>query len=124
MAAGDIQCKADIETFIDAFYARLLNDPQLAPLFLDVARIDLSVHQPLIVSYWEKLLLGGKEYRRHTMNIHRQLHHKQALKAADFERWLGYFHATMDSLYNGDTADRAKRIAATIAANMQASLPK
>ena len=42
--------------------------------------LDLAVHLPHIKDYWCKLLLGEKGYRRHTMNIHRQLHGKQRLQ--------------------------------------------
>jgi len=123
MPSADIRSTDDIEAFVEAFYNKLLNDARLAPIFLDVADIDLRAHQPLIVSYWEKLLLGGSDYQRHTLRIHRQLHQKQALQPCDFDRWLEYFRSTMDGLYSGPTAERAKRIATTIAANMQGSLP-
>ena len=96
----------------------------LAPVFLDVARVDLAVHLPHIKDYWSKLLLGEQGYRRHTMNIHRQLHSRQALGEAEFKRWLTLFQTTVDESFAGPAAERAKRVAATIAANMsQALLP-
>ncbi|MDP4650984.1 MAG: hypothetical protein NWS56_04425, partial [Haliea sp.] len=45
----DLDCRANIEAFVQRFYARVLTDPQLAPIFLDVAQIDLDVHLPHIV---------------------------------------------------------------------------
>jgi hemoglobin len=121
-AKPDLDSRAHIEAFVDAFYARLLADQQLAPIFLDVAAIDLAVHLPHIKDYWCKLLLGEQGYQRHTMNIHRRLHARRPLTAADFERWLGHFHATADEGFSGPNVDRAKRIATSIAANMQVSL--
>jgi hemoglobin len=118
----DLDSPARIDRFVDLFYQRLLADPQLAPLFIDVAAIDLEVHLPHIRAYWRKLLLGDREYRRHTMNIHRQLHRKQALRPADFQRWLLLFTTTVKAHFRGPLADRACRIAATIAANMEAAL--
>ncbi|MFK7732946.1 MAG: group III truncated hemoglobin [Pseudomonadales bacterium] len=119
---SDLQSRDDIERFVSAFYQQLLNDPKLAPIFVDVAKIDLNQHKPLIIAYWEKLLLGGTAYKRHTMNIHRAVHSKRPLHDHDFQRWLAFFTQTMDELYAGPLADRAKSIAATIASNMQASL--
>lgn len=119
---SDLHSRDDIELFVTAFYQRLLNDEQLAPIFVDVARIDLDQHKPLIIAYWEKLLLAGTDYHRHTMNIHRAVHSKRPLRAHDFQRWLAFFTQTMDELYQGPVAKRAKTIAATIAANMQESL--
>ena len=118
----DLDSREAIESFVDRFYARLLADEQLAPVFLDVAEIDLSVHLPHIKDYWCKLLLGEQGYRRHTMNIHRQLHGKQALRPEDFQRWLALFNATLDEGFSGERTERARRIAAAIARNMESSL--
>ena len=120
----DIESREDIECFVKLFYARLLEDEQLATIFIDVAKVDLDKHLPLISDYWEKLLLGATSYQRHTMNIHRAVHSKRELTARDFERWLGHFHGAMDGQFRGPRADRAKRIAAQIAANMQTSMRK
>jgi len=119
----DLDSKERIERFVDLFYARVLADERLAPIFLDVAAIDLDTHLPHIRAYWCKLLLGESGYRRHTMNIHRELHGKQPLQAADFERWLALFMTTVDEHFAGQHAERAKQVAAAIAANMAGSLP-
>lgn len=118
----DLDSREAIEAFVDRFYARLLADEQLAPLFLDVAGIDLEVHLPHIKDYWAKLLLHEPDYRRHTMNIHRRLHARQALTAENFERWLNLFTTTVDQYYAGEYARKAKRIATAIAGNMQQAL--
>ena len=118
----DLDSREAIGSFVDRFYARLLADEQLAPLFLDVAAIDLSVHLPHIRDYWCKLLLGEQTYRRHTMNIHRRLHGRQALRPEDFQRWLVLFNATLDEGFSGERTERARRIAAAIASNMESSL--
>lgn len=119
----DLDNRARIEQFVDAFYEDLLADPVLAPIFIDTAAIDLSVHLPHIKDYWCKLLLGETDYRRHTMNIHRALHDKRPLQAADFDRWLALFIDALETGYSGPRADRARQVATAIAANMQASLP-
>ena len=118
----DLDTRERIERFVDLFYERMLADELLAPIFVEVAEIDLSQHLPHIKNYWSKLLLGDPSYRRHTMNIHRQLHSKRALESSDFDRWLATFVATVDSNFAGINADRAKRVAATIAENMQKGL--
>jgi len=119
----DLDCRENIERFVDLFYQRMLADEQLAPIFVDVAEIDLAVHLPHIKDYWSKLLLGEKGYQRHTMNIHRQLHGKRPLQKEDFQRWLAFFVATVDADFAGERAERAKQVAASIAANMEKSLP-
>ena len=118
----DLDSRPNIEAFVDAFYARLLKDERLAPIFLDVAAIELDQHLPHIKDYWCKLLLGEQAYQRHTMNIHRRLHAKRPLNAADFERWLAHFHATAEAGFSGPKTQRAKGLATSIARNMQATL--
>ena len=119
----DLDCRENIERFVDLFYQRMLADEQLALIFVDVAEIDLAVHLPHIKDYWCKLLLGEKGYQRHTMNIHRQLHGKRPLQKEDFQRWLAFFVATVDEDFAGERAERAKQVATSIAANMEKSLP-
>ncbi len=118
----DMDSRANIERFVDLFYERMLADEILAPIFVDVAEIDLAVHLPHIKDYWCKLLLREQGYQRHTMNIHRQLHGKRALREQDFERWLEFFVTTVDANFQGPYAERARQVAASIAANMKKSL--
>jgi len=119
----DLDTREHISYFVDRFYERMLADEQLAPIFVNVAEIDLGKHLPLIKDYWCKLLLGEKGYQRHTMNIHRELHSKRPLRAEDFQRWLNFFTTTVDTYFAGERAERAKQVAASIAANMEKSLP-
>jgi len=118
----DLNSPQAIARFVASFYRRLLEDEQLSPIFLDVARIDIHEHFPRIQAYWEKLLLGSKAYRRHTMDMHREVHAKQRLTESDFERWLVHFADAVDADFAGAYAERAKRVAARIAANLQTSL--
>lgn len=115
----DLDSPANIERFVRAFYARVLKDPELAPIFLHTAKIDLDLHLPLICSYWEKLLLGDRSYQRHTMNIHREVHEKQPFTAENFKTWLRLFLATAEQLCRGPKAEQAQRTAARIATNME-----
>jgi hemoglobin len=121
-ARGDLDSRAAIGRFVELFYRRLLADERLAPIFVDVAELDLAEHLPRIEDYWCKLLLGEQGYRRHTMAIHRQLHGRRLLAAEDFERWLEVFSTTVDRHFAGERAERAKQVAAAIAANMQKGL--
>ena len=119
MAKPDLDSREHIAEFLQYFYGCLLKDPVLAPIFIDVAGIDISTHLGHIQTYWEKLLLGRDDYHRHTMNIHRALHAKQALTEADFDRWLAIFTGTVDAYFDGERARRAKMVARHIADNMK-----
>ena len=118
----DLDTKQAIARFIDAFYSKVLKDEILAPIFLDVAGIEIDQHLGHIRDYWEKLLLGETAYKRHTMNIHRQLNSKHPLEPEEFQRWLSLFVATADENFSGPKTDRAKQVARHIASNMENTL--
>jgi hemoglobin len=118
----DLDSKDAIARLVDAFYARVLVDPILRPLFVDAGQIQLDKHLPLIRAYWEKLLLGEKGYNRHTMNIHRAVSARQHFEPAAFLRWLSLFEQTIEEHFEGPGADRALDVARHIAINMNRAL--
>jgi len=120
--ATDLDNGAAIERMVSLFYRRLLADPLLASVFLDVARIDLDQHLPVIAAYWKKMLLGEPTYRRHMMARHREVHRRQPLTGLHHERWLGHFTATLDAHFQGPLTDRARCLAARIIDNLYARL--
>ncbi len=112
-----------IDAFVDAFYARMLRDPRLAPIFFDVAKIDLAIHLPRIKAYWRKMLLGdAAAYRGHMMARHRAVDARRRLVADDYERWLSLFEQTLDSGFAGPGTDRARELGRRIAGNMRRNL--
>lgn len=114
----DLDSGEEIEGFVRRFYDRVLADPKLAPLFTEVAEVDLDQHLPLIAAYWKKMLLGESGYDRHTMARHRALHEKRALTREDARRWLDHFERTLDESYAGPGAERARRVARNVMKNL------
>ncbi|KZY19193.1 globin, partial [Alcanivorax sp. HI0035] len=105
-ALADLDCRENIDAMVHGFYRRLLDDPVMAPMFLDVAAIDLQQHLPIICQYWYKMLLGEREYRRHMMAKHRALDDKQSLTGEHHERWLQHFMNNLDGRFAGPYTDR------------------
>lgn len=119
----DLDNGAAVDAFVDAFYARMLRDPRLAPIFFAVAKIDLSIHLPRIKGYWRKMLLGDRSaYDGHMMARHRSLDARRRLVAEDYERWLSLFEQTLDSGFAGPGAERARELGRRIAGNMRRNL--
>jgi hemoglobin len=114
----DLDTEATIDTLVLKFYYKLLNDDLMAPLFYEVAAIDLSTHIPKIALYWYKMLLGDRRYKRHTLQVHRDLHMKSPLRGEHHERWLRHFMETVDADFAGPKADQAKRLALRFSDNL------
>jgi len=123
-ALPDLDCRENIDAMVHGFYRRLLDDLVMAPMFLDVAAIDLQQHLPIICQYWYKMLLGEREYRRHMMAKHRALDDKQSLTGEHHERWLQHFMNNLDGRFAGPYTDRARHIAFRVMDNLYAQLSK
>jgi hemoglobin len=113
--ARDIEDRADCERLVRAFYGRAMTDPVIGFLFVDVAKLDLEAHIPVIASFWETILLGARSYGGGAFAPHAALHARAPLRAGHFERWLVLWRATVDELFDGERAELAKAHALRVA---------
>ena len=111
----DISSRADIEKLIILFYEKVKKDTTIGFIFTDVIPINWEHHIPIIVDFWETILLDNPVYKKNAMEVHYDLNKKLPLKKEHFESWLNLFFATMDELYEGKTAMLAKTRAKSIA---------
>jgi hemoglobin len=118
----DIADRDDISRLVAAFYRRVFTDDLLGPVFVDVARVDLSVHLPVMCDFWETVLLRAGRYRRNALRPHVVLDAQVRLTAAHFARWLALWVATVDGRHAGETAELAKVQAGRIAGSISRRL--
>ena len=117
----DIRDRADVERLLTAFYGAALVDDQLGPVFA-ASGMDLVTHLPRIASFWEVSLLDTGDYSGRPMQLHRRLVQTSGLVPEMFDRWLAIWHRTVDALYDGLVAERAKSDAVRMAAGMRRAL--
>ena len=115
----DIQNREDIIRLVDVFYDQVVEDEQLGYLFNDVAKVNWATHKPIMYDFWESLLLESSHYGRNAMQPHLNLHQRSPLLPAHFAQWEKLFIATVDSLFVGDIANKAKSRALSISTVMQ-----
>lgn len=118
----DLDSAEAISEFVKHFYAKLLADPELSPIFLQTANINVETHFPRIEAFWRKLLLREAGYDRHMMNIHRLIHERHPFTPEHFSRWLQHLEHTLDEHYCGRYTDQARNVARSIASNLQEAL--
>lgn len=97
----DIQNQEDIELLVRTFYNKVLENPILLPHF---ASIDFEHHFPRMFDFWGFILLGKEGFTGNVFDKHRHLNVGQE----DFDAWLAIFHHTVDSLFEGEIAEKAK----------------
>ena len=72
--------------------------------------------------FWETVLFRTGRYHGSALAVHWRLHARHPLSWRHFVRWLTIWNATVDQLYRGPNADRAKIQAARIAKSMHRRL--
>ena len=60
----DIAIIADIEILIDAFYTKVKADKTISFIFNDVMKVNWEHRIPVIVDFWETLLLDHPIYNK------------------------------------------------------------
>ena len=124
MKKKDIGNRNDIEKLISEFYKKMLDDMVLGYIFTDVAKVNLEEHLPVICDFWENILFNKPAYKRRSevIEVHLRLNSRIKLKKGHFTRWLYLFKSTLDELYDGTVASKAKKRADSIAILMQKKL--
>ena len=117
----DIANREDIELLVSKFYERMMEDPIIGYFFTYYARIDLKSHLPVISDFWETVLFQRPVYEggAQAMNVHLDLNKRVQFKNQHFTRWLYLFHSSVDELFEGPVAEKAKDRSASIAELMK-----
>lgn len=98
---ADIQTREDIDTFIRAFYGKVVGDESLSPFFKN---FDFEGHIPRMVDFWSFLLLDQPGYTGNVIEKHIGM----PLEKEHFDRWAHIFEETLDNLFEGEKVKLAK----------------
>jgi hemoglobin len=115
---GDIADREDIAALLRDFYGRAFRDELLGRVFVDIARMNLDAHLPVMCDFWETVLFRAGTYRGNVLQPHLRLHALARLTPAHFARWLMLWRSAVDDRYAGPKAELAKLQATRIAATM------
>ncbi len=115
----EITHREDIVMLVNSFYEKVKVDTVIGHIFSDVANVNWDHHLPVMVDFWERVLLDGRSYSGNPMIKHIALNKQYRLSEEHFEVWLRLFNQTVDKLFTGSKADEAKARAVQIAQLMQ-----
>ncbi len=104
-----------IAALVDRFYARVRQDPTLAPLFAQ-AIDDWDPHLATMRRFWASVLLRAGTYRGNPVQAHERL---EGLVPAHFSRWLELFSETATELFSSPERERICHKASLIGATLQ-----
>ena len=100
----EIESVDDIRLMVDVFYECARKDELLAPIFRKIK--DSAPHKEMLYRYWENQILNESLGQDEPFPEHISL----MFSTQHFIRWLGLFLHTIDTLYSGAIADKAKVI--------------
>jgi hemoglobin len=115
IAKRDIQTRADIENFIQSFYKKVIVDETVGIIFIKIFPINWEKHIPLIVDFWETILLDNPLYQKNAMAVHFDINNIFPLQKKHFDAWLYLFNNTLDEIFEGTKTTLAKKRAEGIA---------
>lgn len=115
---SDISSRADIERMVLQFYEAVKADNTISFIFTNVVQMNWEKHIPVIVDFWETILLDNPVYTKNAMEVHYDLNKKIPLQKEHFKSWVHLFITTVDDLFEGKIAALAKTRAKSIAAAM------
>ncbi|QSZ41063.1 globin [Sulfurimonas aquatica] len=112
--------KENLNTLVVKFYAKVVKDDLIGPIFIDVLGKDLKsekwkVHIELLTDFWASIGLGDFAYTGSPFAPHMQFEDRLSVKA--FERWLELFFQTLNTIYEPEIAQRFLSRARQIASN-------
>lgn len=100
----DITTHQDVKNLVDSFYAKVRQDELLADIFNEKIKGDWTEHLEKMYSFWQTILFGEHSYKGSPFLPHAKL----PVSLKHFKRWLKLFFETVDSLFEGEKATRAK----------------
>lgn len=100
----DIATLADIKVLVDDFYAKIREDELLGNIFNSVIQDRWPDHLDKMYRFWQTVLLSEHTYHGSPFVPHAGL----PVSQAHFDRWLALFGESVDGLFKGEKADRAK----------------
>ena len=100
----DIKNIDDIKLLVDTFYGNVRKDELLAHIFNDKIEDRWPEHLEKMYRFWQTVLLGEQTYYGSPFVPHAKL----PVELVHFEKWLELFDGTVDSLFEGEKASRAK----------------
>lgn len=101
---NDISTIDDIKQLVDNFYGKVREDNLLADIFNQRIQNRWPEHLEKMYRFWQTVLLEEHTYFGSPFLPHARL----PVSAEHFERWLKLFTETIDNLFEGDKAERAK----------------
>lgn len=106
---ADITTRKDIKLLVVTFYKKVRKHDILGPIFNQIVS-DWEGHFELLTDFWETQLFLKRKYHGNPVSAHQEVDDKinNSVTSEHFGLWLNLWFATIDELFDGETAWIAK----------------
>jgi hemoglobin len=108
-----------IRRLVDAFYAKVRLDSELAPVFARAIPGDWGPHLAIMYAFWSSVMLTTGRYKGNPVVKHFAI---PGIQPPLFERWLALFNETCDELFDDGISGEFRAKAARIAESQKFAL--
>ncbi len=109
-----------LAALVDAFYARVRQDPLIGPVFND-AIDDWPEHLDKLQAFWSSVMLTSGRYKGRPLPAH--VKHEGSISRASFQRWLALWRETTSELFEAEAAaalqEKAERIGESLSLGIE-----
>jgi hemoglobin len=108
-----------IRQLVDAFYAKVRIDPELAPIFERAIPGDWQPHLRKMYAFWSSVMLTTGRYKGNPVAKHLAI---PGIQPHLFQRWLGLFNETCRELFDDPVSAEFRAKAERIAESLKLAL--
>jgi hemoglobin len=116
----DITTLKDIQLLVDSFYNKVRKDETIGFFFNERLEGRWEAHHKKLYRFWHTVLLRRPDYFGNPVPIHFNMQ----LKKEHFDHWLTVWCSTVDELFAGTVAERAKFRGKTMARAFYSKIKK
>lgn len=118
MVKKEIEKIEDIRMLVDTFYGKVREDELLGPIFNGIIQDKWEEHLEKMYRFWQTVLLDEHTYYGSPFAPHAQM----PIRENHFNQWVKLFHSTIDSLFEGERAEKAKKQSEQMASIFQSKI--
>lgn len=109
MEKKELKNRDDVQLLVETFYGKIRKDKVLGPIFNSIID-DWESHLSLLTDFWETQLFLKRKYYGNPVTAHQEVDDKMdhSITSEHFGLWLNLWFATIDDLFEGETAWTAK----------------
>jgi len=119
MKKNDLKTREDVFNLVSRFYKKVRQNPEIGHFFNEIIQ-DWDEHLEKLTDFWESHLFGKAIYHGNPKKAHIEVdqHSNGQIATYHFGIWLNMWFETIDELYEGELAERAKTNARKMSTNL------